>query len=202
MSSVSNTGVGPAARNLRLQKLSSIPAFAKERPSIKNKPRSGTQFAAAPQQSGPAAPPPQISTRSIKVLSPAMPHELTRDLRVASRRVSIDDFVNEVQRRFSNATQFKGERVVGVVVLTAAKSPERHLRLRRSLRSLLAQTSAQLRRGGPNASHVPPAASRDNANGFLRRLNGRETQETEPGVYRWRESRKASSLKRARRPPA
>jgi len=31
------------------------------------------------------------------------------------------------------------------------------------------------------------AASRDNANEFLRRLNGRETQETEPGVYRWRE---------------
>src|SRR6266481_3112758 len=32
-----------------------------------------------------------------------------------------------------------------------------------------------------------PVASRDNANDFLRRLNGRETQETEPGVYRWRE---------------
>src|SRR5438128_1009981 len=31
------------------------------------------------------------------------------------------------------------------------------------------------------------AASRDNAVEFLRRLNGRETQETEPGVYRWRE---------------
>ena len=31
------------------------------------------------------------------------------------------------------------------------------------------------------------AASRDNAYEFLRRLNGRETQETEPGVYRWRE---------------
>jgi len=30
-------------------------------------------------------------------------------------------------------------------------------------------------------------ASRDNANEFLRRLNGRETQEIEPGVYRWRE---------------
>jgi hypothetical protein len=30
-------------------------------------------------------------------------------------------------------------------------------------------------------------ASRDNAYEFLRRLNGRETQETEPGVYRWRE---------------
>src|SRR5260370_1336610 len=34
---------------------------------------------------------------------------------------------------------------------------------------------------------VRQAASRDNASEFLRRLNGRETQETEPGVYRWRE---------------
>jgi len=31
------------------------------------------------------------------------------------------------------------------------------------------------------------AASRDNATSFLRRLNGRETQGNEPGVYRWRE---------------
>jgi hypothetical protein len=30
-------------------------------------------------------------------------------------------------------------------------------------------------------------ASRDNAGEFLQRLNGRETQETDPGVYRWRE---------------
>jgi len=30
-------------------------------------------------------------------------------------------------------------------------------------------------------------ASTDEAREFLRRLNGRETQESEPGVYRWRE---------------
>jgi hypothetical protein len=34
---------------------------------------------------------------------------------------------------------------------------------------------------------VRAVASRDNAAEFLRRLNGREIQETEPGVYRWRE---------------
>jgi len=66
MSSVSNTGVGPAARNLRLQKLSSIPAFAKERPSIKNKRGLGRSSRRHHSQSGPAAPPPQISTRSIQ----------------------------------------------------------------------------------------------------------------------------------------
>jgi hypothetical protein len=31
------------------------------------------------------------------------------------------------------------------------------------------------------------AATRENAGEFLHRLNGREVQETEPGVYRWRE---------------
>ncbi len=30
-------------------------------------------------------------------------------------------------------------------------------------------------------------ASRDSAQDFLRRLNGREVQESEPGVYRWLE---------------
>ena len=30
-------------------------------------------------------------------------------------------------------------------------------------------------------------ASSEDARGFLRRLNGREVQETEAGVYRWRE---------------
>ena len=32
-------------------------------------------------------------------------------------------------------------------------------------------------------------ASRENAGEFLRHLTGRETQETEPGVYRWRETK-------------
>jgi hypothetical protein len=34
---------------------------------------------------------------------------------------------------------------------------------------------------------VRTAASREGASEFLRRLNGRETMETEPGVYRWSE---------------
>ena len=34
---------------------------------------------------------------------------------------------------------------------------------------------------------VRTVASRENAGEFLRPLSGRETQETEPGVYRWRE---------------
>ena len=34
---------------------------------------------------------------------------------------------------------------------------------------------------------VRAVASRENASEFLRRLSGRETMETEPGVYRWSE---------------
>ena len=35
---------------------------------------------------------------------------------------------------------------------------------------------------------VRETASTDDARGFLRPLSGRETQETEAGVYRWRET--------------
>ncbi len=103
--------------------------------------------------------------------------------------VSIDDFVNEVQRRFVSATSgLKGERVVGVVVayggdvawsdIFASGDLFDHY-WRKLLRSYAVEALTR-----PSYRQV---ASRDNANEFLRRLNGREIQETEPGVYRWRE---------------
>jgi hypothetical protein len=103
--------------------------------------------------------------------------------------VSIDDFVNEVQRRFASATAgLKGERVVGVVVayggdvawsdIFASGDLFDHY-WRKLLRSYAVEALTR--------PSYRQAASRDNANEFLRRLNGRETQETEPGVYRWRE---------------
>jgi hypothetical protein len=105
--------------------------------------------------------------------------------------VSIDDFVNEVQRRFSQATSgLKGERVVGVVVAYGGEVAWSDIFAsgdlfdqywHKLLRSYAVEALAR-----PTYRAV---ASRDNANEFLRRLNGRETQETEPGVYRWREIR-------------
>jgi len=103
--------------------------------------------------------------------------------------VSIDDFVDEVQRRFHSATVgLKGERVVGVVVayggdvawsdIFASGDLFDHY-WRKLLRSYAVEALTR--------PSYRMAASRDNANEFLRRLNGRETQETEPGVYRWRE---------------
>jgi hypothetical protein len=103
--------------------------------------------------------------------------------------VPIDDFVYEVQRRFAAATSgLKGERVVGVVVayggdvawsdiFASGSLFDRYWN--KLLRSYAVEALAR-----PTYRQV---ASRDNAYEFLRQLNGREVQETEPGVYRWRE---------------
>src|SRR6266403_2036077 len=67
----------------------------------------------------PAAPPPQISTRSIQgaIAGNGRTEAYEKIYESQAVGVSIDDFVNEVQRRFANATSgLKGERVVGVVV--------------------------------------------------------------------------------------
>ena len=103
--------------------------------------------------------------------------------------VSIDDFVAEVQRRFAAATTgLKGERVVGVVIayggevawsdIFASNELFDHY-WHKLLRSYAVEAMAR--------PTVRTVASRENAGEFLRPLSGRETQETEPGVYRWRE---------------
>ena len=103
--------------------------------------------------------------------------------------VSIDDFVEEVRARFARATSgLKEERVVGVVVAYGGEVAWSDIFAsgdlfdhywNKLLRSYAVEALAR-----PTYRAV---ASRDNANTFLRRLNGRETEETEPGVYRWRE---------------
>ena len=105
--------------------------------------------------------------------------------------VPIDEFVSEVERRFANATSgLKGESVVGVVVayggeiawsdIFASSDLFDHY-WHKLLRSYAVEALAR--------PTYRQAASRDNAYEFLQHLNGRETQETEPGVYRWREIR-------------
>jgi hypothetical protein len=105
--------------------------------------------------------------------------------------VSIDDFVNEVQRRFAQATSgLKNERVLGVVVAYGGEVAWSDIFASGDLfdhywRKLLRSYAVE----ALTRPAYRQAASRDNASEFLRRLNGRETQETEPGVYRWREIR-------------
>jgi len=103
--------------------------------------------------------------------------------------VSIDDFVAEVQRRFASATSgLKSERVVGVVIAYGGEVAWSDIFAsgdlfdhywRKLLRSYAVEALAR--------PTVRTVASREGASEFLRRLNGRETRETEPGVYSWSE---------------
>jgi hypothetical protein len=102
---------------------------------------------------------------------------------------SVDGFVDEVQRRFARGTQTaKGEYIIGVVVayggevawsdIFASSDLFQHY-WTKLLRSYAVEALAR-----PTLREV---ASREDAREFLRRLNGREQIESEPGVYRWRE---------------
>lgn len=107
------------------------------------------------------------------------------------RRVggSVDSFVDEVQRRFSKTAHVsKGERVVGVIVAYGGEVAWSDIFASgdlfdqywpKLLRSYAVEALAR-----PTLKEV---ASREDAGEFLRRLNGRELQESEPDVYRWRE---------------
>jgi hypothetical protein len=138
-----------------------------------------------------AAPPPKIAARNLQaaIAGNGRTEAYEKIYESQAVGVSIDDFVDQVQRRFANATAgLKGERVVGVVVayggevawsdIFASGDLFEHY-WRKLLRSYAVEALTR-----PTYRQV---ASRENANEFLRRLNGRETQETEPGVYRWRE---------------
>src|SRR6202158_6028342 len=148
--------------------------------------RSGTNLKAPP-----SAPPARLSLPSIQgaINSNANTEAYEKIYQSRAVGVSIDDFVEEVQRRFARATSgLKGERVVGVVVAYGGEVAWSDIFAsgdlfdhywNKLLRSYAVEALAR-----PTYRAV---ASRDNANSFLRRLNGRETEETEPGVYRWRE---------------
>src|SRR6184192_1877284 len=152
--------------------------------------RSGTTARSAPSD-----PRPQISSENLQAAIAGNGRTEAYEKIYISQAVgvSIDDFVNEVQRRFVQATSgLKNERVVGVVVAYGGEVAWSDIFAsgdlfdhywRKLLRSYAVEALTR-----PTYRQV---ASRDNANDFLRRLNGRETQETEPGVYRWREIKEA-----------
>jgi hypothetical protein len=108
-----------------------------------------------------------------------------------SRQVggSIDTFVEAVHHRFAKATSnLKGERVVGVVVAYGGEVAWSDIFASNDL--FEAYWDKLLRSYAVEALARPTlreVASTDEAREFLRHLNGRETQESEPGVYRWRE---------------
>jgi hypothetical protein len=176
--SAANTIVHPSVRESA--------AVDQAQTKVWNSVRNGTNVAAPS-----AAPPAKIAQPNIQSAIAGNGRTEAYEKIYESRAVgvSIDDFVNEVERRFQSATAgVKGERVVGVVVayggdvawsdIFASGDLFDHY-WRKLLRSYAVEALTR--------PSYRMAASRDNANEFLRRLNGRETQETEPGVYRWRE---------------
>jgi hypothetical protein len=139
----------------------------------------------------PGAPTPRISSDALSdAISSEAPTQSYRKI-YESTRVggSVDSFVDQVQRRFARATSgLKGERVVGVVVAYGgevawsdifASSDLFHQYWSKLLRSYAVEALAR--------PTLRETASADDAREFLRRPNGREVQETEAGVYRWRE---------------
>jgi hypothetical protein len=142
----------------------------------------------------PAAKPPTLSrnvlSETIAVEAQTQSYEKIYD----SHRVgvSVDALVDELQKRFVRATRgANGERkmpVIGVIVAYGgevawsdifASSDLFHHYWSKLLRSYAVEALAR-----PAMHEI---ASADDAREFLRRPNGREVQETEAGVYRWRE---------------
>jgi hypothetical protein len=133
---------------------------------------------------------PRIEARELNDVVASAPTQSYSKIYQHSRvGVSVDDFVDEIQRRFARATSgSKGEHIVGVVVAYGgevawsdifASSDMFHHYWTKLLRSYAVEALAR-----PTFREV---ASRDDADEFLRRLRGREQVESEPGVYRWSE---------------
>ena len=149
--------------------------------------RSGST-AAAPA-GGPA---PRIAARDLgrAVVSSAPTESYAKLYDSRAVGVPIESFVEEVQKRFAKATSgLKGERVVGVVVAYGGEVAWSDIFASAELFDHY--WSKLLRSYAVEALARPTLrerASTDDAREFLRPRRGRETQESEPGVYRWRET--------------
>jgi hypothetical protein len=140
----------------------------------------------------PAAPEARLSARAVtEAITVEAPTQSYKNIYEKGRvGGSVDEFVDQLQKRFARATSgLKGEHVVGVVVayggevawsdIFASSDLFDHY-WSKLLRSYAVEALAR-----PTLRDV---ASSDDAREFLRHLNGRETQESEPGVYRWCET--------------
>lgn len=154
--------------------------------------RSGTTAQAKVAVAGAAPPPPAALaaptiSRTIEKDVPTESYAKIYESRVV--RNSADNYVEEIQRRFARETAgLKGEQVVGVIVAYGGEVAWSDIFASHELfqeywskllRSYVVEALAR-----PGYKQV---ASRADASEFLRGLNGRIHEETEPGVYRWRQ---------------
>ncbi|MGC1417800.1 MAG: DUF6569 family protein [Candidatus Acidiferrum sp.] len=173
-------------------------AVAQDQNEVWDAVRSGTlprartaPMAIAGNPAAPPPPPPALSEEVIgDAIATAAPTQSYAKIYEQSRvGASVDEFVEELRRRFDRETLgLKGERVVGVVVayggdvawsdIFASGELFEHY-WSKLLRSYAVEALAR-------PGYRETAAISD-AREFLRGLNGREIVESEPGVYRWRE---------------
>jgi len=144
------------------------------------------------RMASPSAAPPRVSSADISETVAVEAQTQSYAKIYESRRVgnSVDAVVAEVQRRFRRETSgLKGERVVGVVVAYGgelawsdifASSELFDAYWNKLLRSYAVEAVAR--------PGLREKASADDAREFLRRLDGHEETESEPGVYRWRQT--------------
>ena len=126
-------------------------------------------------------------SRSVAVNAPTQAYsKIYEDGRVGA---SVDELVSQLERRFEKEVAgLKGERVVGVIVAYGDEvawsdifaSPElfNHYWMK-LLRSYSVEALAR-----PKVREV---AAEGDARAFLRRLSGKQIEESEPNAYRWRE---------------
>jgi len=173
-------------------------AVNQKQTDVWNAVRSGTtasvEVSAAGSGSGvaAAAPAPRVSGEALSyTIANEAPTESYDKLYNKSRSIggSVDSFVEEIQHRFAKETSgLKNERVVGVVVAYGgevawsdifASEDLFYKYWTKLLRSYAVEALAR-----PNYREV---ADRDDAEQFLVSLRGVVKEETEPGIYRWRE---------------
>ncbi|GAC1640500.1 MAG: hypothetical protein NVS9B14_22030 [Candidatus Acidiferrum sp.] len=143
-----------------------------------------------------ASPPPapRVSTETLSVIvANEAPTESYDRLYNKSRSIggNVDSFVEEVQHRFAKETSgLKGERVVGVVVAYGGEVAWSDIF---ASDDLFAKYWTKLLRSYAVEALARPSyrevASRSDAEQFLFSLKGTIKEETEPGVFRWREIR-------------
>ena len=138
-----------------------------------------------------AVAPPRIASRELsEVMASAAPTEGYRSIyQSAAVGPSVENFAQEVQKRFERATSgLKGEHVVGVIVAYGGEVAWSDIFASSELFD--AYWPKLLRSYAVEALTRPAAqekVSLTDAQDFLRPAIGHMREETEPGVYRWRE---------------
>jgi len=166
-------------------------ALKQDQNDVWNAVRAGTTSRMA-ASAGQPMPAPRVGSEAIAdTIASAAPTQSYAKIYESNRvGTSVEEFMAQLQKRFNKSTSgLKGERVVGVVVAYGGEVAWSDIFASgelfdhywpKLLRSYAVEAVAR--------PTLRETASTEDARSFLRRLNGREVQETEAGVYRWRET--------------